>query len=250
MKTLLATTLIAAGLTFSVPAQAFDLESMTDAERSAFRSEIRAYLLQNPEVIMEAVQVLEQRQLAQQAESEAAMLQAAAAELYDDGYSYVGGNPDGDITLVEFLDYRCGYCKRAHPEVAQLLAADGNIRLIVKEFPILGEQSTMSSKFAIAVRQIEGPEAYKLVSDYLMGFRGNVVEESLRNYANSVNMDADAIIDRMNSEEVAAEIAANHRLAQQLQISGTPSFVLDGEMIRGYVPLDTMQQLVSAAREG
>ena len=97
---------------------------------------------------MEAVQILEDRQAAQEAEAGAGMIATNAEALFDDGYSYIGGNPEGDVTLVEFLDYRCGYCKRAHPEVAELLAGDGNIRLIVKEFPILGEESTLSSRFA------------------------------------------------------------------------------------------------------
>lgn len=248
MKRLLATTLLAASLAW--PAQAFDLDNMSEEERAAFRAEIRAYLLENPEVIMEAVQVLEQRQIAAQQAAQDAVLQASAEEIYNDGYSYVGGNPNGDITLVEFLDYRCGYCKRAHPEVAQLLATDGNIRLIVKEFPILGEQSTLASKFAIAVRHVEGDDAYKEVSDFLMGFRGNVTEESLRNYGTTTDIDIDAIMSRMDSEEVAAEIAANHALAQRLQISGTPTFILADELIRGYVPLDSMQQFIAAAREG
>ena len=250
MKRLLATTLLAATCAFGLPAQAFDLNSMSEEDRNTFREEIRAYLLENPEVIMEAVQVLEQRQIAQQAEAEAAFMQANAQAIYDDGVSYVGGNLNGDITLVEFLDYRCGYCKRAHPEIDELIASDGNIKLIVKEFPILGEQSTLASKFAIAVRQIEGPETYKQVADFLMGFRGNVTEETLERVSDDMGLDTDAILTRMDSEDVNAEIAANHALAQRLQISGTPSFILDGEMIRGYVPLDTMQQYVAAAREG
>lgn len=250
MKRLLITTVLAVTYAFGAPAQAFDLDAMSEEERAAFRAEIRAYLLENPEVIMEAVAVLEQRQVAQQAEAEKAVLAANAEAIFNDGYSYVGGNPNGDVTLVEFLDYRCGYCKRAHPEVAELLASDGNIRLIVKEFPILGEESTLASKFAISVRQIEGPESYKKVSDYLMGLRANVTEDSLRRVADDMELDTDAIFANLDSEAVMSEIASNHLLARQLQISGTPTFVLGDQMIRGYVPLRGMQEMIAAEREG
>ena len=149
-------TALMAFLMLSAPALAFDMEAMSDSERTAFRAEIRAYLLDNPEVIMEAVAALEEAQNQAQAQSDIALVQANAADIFDDGYSWVGGNPDGDITLVEFLDYRCGYCRRAHGEVAQLLESDGNIRLIVKELPILGEQSLLASRFAIAAKQVAG----------------------------------------------------------------------------------------------
>lgn len=232
------------------PAGAFDLSAMSDAERDAFRAEIRAYLLENPEVIMEAVDVLEQRQADAQAASDQTLVEVNADALYDDGFSYVGGNPDGDITMVEFIDYRCGYCRRAHPEVAELLASDGNIRLIVKEFPILGEQSVLSSQFAVAVKQIAGPDAYKAVSDALITFRGDINRDSLTRLAEDNSLDAEAILDRMSGPEVAEEIQKTRELAQRLQISGTPTFVLGGQMLRGYVPLDGMQQIVEQAREG
>ena len=107
--------------TLALPAAALDLDEMSEAERAQFRAEVRAYLLDNPEVIMEAVELLQNREAQQQAQADLALVSDNAAEIFDDGYSWVGGNPDGDIVLVEFLDYRCGYCKRAHSEVAQLL---------------------------------------------------------------------------------------------------------------------------------
>ena len=131
------------------PAQAFDVTQMSDAERAAFGAEIRAYILENPQLIIEAVNLLEQQQADAAAQTDLTLVSENAEDLFNDGYSWVGGNPDGDITLVEFMDYRCGYCRRAMPEVAKLLAEDGNIRLIVKEFPILGEASMRSSRFAV-----------------------------------------------------------------------------------------------------
>ena len=149
-------------------AQAADLENMTDADRAAFGAQVRAYLLENPEVIMEAVQVLEERQANEQAQGDVALVANNAAAIFADGYSWVGGNPEGDITVVEFLDYRCSFCRRAHPEVLDLVQGDGNIRYIVKEFPILGENSVLSSRFALAVRAVAGDEAYAEANASLM----------------------------------------------------------------------------------
>jgi len=232
------------------PASAFDPGDMTGREREAFRSEIRAYLLENPEVILEAVEAYEQRRQARQEEADAALIARNIEEIHNDGFSWIGGNPDGDVTLVEFLDYRCGYCRRAHPEIARLISSDGNIRLIVKELPILGEQSVLSSKFAISVRRLAGPDAYRATGDELMTFRGQVTIESLRRLAGDLGLDADAVIAGMDSREVVAEISANRTLARKLRIEGTPTFVLEDEMIRGYVPLEVMQEMVSSVRGG
>jgi len=230
-------------------AGAVDLSTMTDAERAAFRAEVRAYLLENPEVIIEAVNLLEQRQADQQEQSDMALVAANAEELFNDGYSWVGGNPDGDITLVEFLDYRCGYCRRAMPEVAALLESDGNIRLIVKELPILGEASVLSSRFAVATKQIAGDAAYKQVHDALMEFSGEPSEISLRRLAEGFGLSADDIITQMDSDAVTDEISRTRALAQRLQINGTPTFVLQDELLRGFLPGDQMAALVAQKRK-
>ncbi len=221
---------------------------MTDAERAAFRAEVRAYLLEHPEVLMEAIGVLEARQASVQAEAEAQMLASAQDQLLNDGFSFEGGNPDGDITVVEFLDYRCGYCKKAHPEVAELISRDGNIRYIVKEFPILGEQSTLASQFAVATKLVAGDEAYYDVHNTLMAYRGEFSEAALGRMAEELGLDAAPILNVMQSDEVAAILTANRVLGQQLQINGTPTFVVQDEMLRGYVPLDQMQQIVAELR--
>ena len=230
------------------PVAALDLDAMTPEERKLFREEVRAYLLDNPEIIMEAVAVLEAREAEAQAQADVALIADNAADIFDDGYSWVGGNPDGDITLVEFLDYRCGFCKRAHGEVAKLLESDGNIRLIVKEFPILGEQSLLASRFAVATKQVAGDDAYKSVSDALMALSGDVNMRTLRRMANTLGLDADTIEARMDSEEVTDEIRRSRALAQRLNITGTPTFVLEDELLRGYLPFDEMQVIVDDKR--
>ena len=230
------------------PAMATDIITMTDTERDVFRAEVRAYLMDNPEVLLEAIAVLEERQATEEASNDTALLLENADDIYNGGVSYVGGNPDGDITIVEFSDYRCPYCKRAHPEVAELLATDGNIRLIYKEFPILGPDSLATAQFALATLMVAGPEAYEKISNALMEMRGDPSEAALSNMANEFGLNATALLEKMKSPEVAQAIQANRALGQRLQISGTPTFILADQMIRGYVPLQNMRAMVDEAR--
>lgn len=242
-------TALALGLMMSTQAGALELDAMTDAERAAFRLEIRSYLMENPEVLMEAIGVLEQREQAAKAGNDVSLAQNYQDQLFNDGHSYVGGNPDGDITIVEFMDYRCGYCKKAFPEVAALIAGDGNIRYIVKEFPILGEASMLASQFAVAVKIVAGDEAYSDVHNTLMEFRGDVNQTNLNRLAESFDLDVAAITVEMGGSEVAQIINDNRLLGQAMQISGTPTFVVQDQMLRGYVPMAQMEQIVASVRQ-
>ncbi len=230
------------------PAQALDLNAMSDAEKEQFGQQVREYLLENPEVIIEAINILEQRNALAEAQADQELVAANSDELFNDGYSWVGGNPDGDLTLVEFMDYRCGYCRRAVPEVAELLSEDGNIRLIIKEFPILGDASVMSSRFAIATKHVAGDDAYKQVHDALMEFGGEPTEVTLRRISDGLGLDSDAIIEAMNSDQVTDEIYQTRELARRMNISGTPSFVLGTEMLRGYLTADQMIEIANVVR--
>lgn len=247
---ILRSTLLATAAVFTVAsgAQAIDLADMSEEERANFRAEVRAYLLENPEVLMEAIEVLEQRQAMSEAERDTALIAANLAALTNDGHSWVGGNPDGDVTLVEFLDYRCGFCRRAFPEIEELIATDGNIRLIVKEFPILGPQSELASRFAIAVKDIAGDDAYKTAHDALMTYRGQINEEGLARLADELGVDSDAVIQTMSSEAVDDIIATNRALGQSLAISGTPTFVIGEQMLRGFLPVEGLRELVEEER--
>ncbi len=230
------------------PAQALDLNAMSDAEKEQFGQQVREYLLENPEVIIEAINILEQRNALAEAQADQELVAANADELFNDGYSWVGGNPDGDLTLVEFMDYRCGYCRRAVPQVAELLSEDGNIRLIIKELPILGDASIMSSRFAIATKHVAGDDAYKQVHDALLEFGGEPTEVTLRRISDGLGLDSDAIIEAMNSEQVTNEINRTRELARRMNISGTPSFVLGTEMLRGFLTADQMIEIANVVR--
>ncbi len=235
---------------FATTALAGGLGDMTPAEQKAFRAEVRAYLLENPEILIEAMDVLKVREEQAAADRDKAILLAKSDQIFANPNDWVGGNLAGDITLVEFMDYRCGYCRKAHDEVAELVKSDGNIRYVVKELPILGEASLLSSQFAIAVRLLHGDDAYKSAHNALITLRGEPGPETLTGLAADLGLDAGPILAKMGSAEVKAVIEENHALADAMDISGTPTFVLKDVMLRGYVPLDGMQQIVRDAREG
>ncbi len=226
------------------------LTDMSAAEREAFRAEVRAYLLDNPDVIVEAMDVLQQREDMAALERDAQLLQTNSPALFSSPSDWVGGNPEGDITVVEFMDYRCSYCRKAHSEVNTLVESDGNIRYIVKEFPILGPESVASSQFAIAVRMLYGDAAYKAAHDALITLRGEANADTLARLAKDLGHDPDAVAAKMAAPDVMAVIDQNHALASTMDISGTPTFVVDETMVRGYVPLDDMRQIVADQRAG
>lgn len=249
---LLAPALLSLGLAVAatLPAAATDLTQMTEAERAAFDAQVRAYLLEHPEVLVEAMQVLQDRQdLAAQAQ-EQMILSQNQDRIYNDPASWVGGNLQGDITVVEFMDYRCTYCRKAYEELENLVASDGNIRFVLKEYPILGEDSVASSRFAIAVRLLHGDAAYKKAHDALITLRGSPDPETLGRLASDLGLEAQPILDKMGTDEVTQIIADNHALAGLLDVTGTPTFILGKSVVRGYLPEDQMQALVDQEREG
>jgi protein-disulfide isomerase len=244
MRRLAASTALATAL-LALPLHA----EMTADERLALQDEIRAYLLEHPEVLVEAMGILQTREEAAALERDALLVQANSDMIFASPDDWVGGNPDGDITLVEFMDYQCGYCRKAYSEVEELVASDGNIRFVVKEFPILGEASLLSAQFAIAVRQLHGDAAYEGAHDALIALRGEPTAETLARLATDLGLDPEPIADRMDSDAVMAVIEANHALAEKMEISGTPTFVLKDTMLRGYVPLDGMREIVEGVRK-
>jgi protein-disulfide isomerase len=235
---------------FSLQAHALDLGQLSEDDRAVFRDEVRAYLLENPEIIVEALEVLKTKQAEAEQQTDLVLVQNNADALFNAATDWVGGNPNGDITIVEFMDYRCGYCKKAHAEVAELVKSDGNVRLILKEYPILGEESDLAARFAIAVRQLGGDDAYKAAHDTLMTLRGEFSSASLERIATDLGLDAAAVNSRMQAPEVTSVLEANHSLGETMMINGTPTFVVKQTLLRGYLPLDGMRQLLQDERNG
>lgn len=232
----------------ALPAAALDLSNMTDSEKAAFGAAVHDYLMKNPEVLVEAINELQQRQQTEAAKGDQALIAENAQDLFQSSDDWVGGNPQGDLTIVEFMDYKCGYCKKAFPDVTRLLKDDGKIRFVVKEFPILGPQSELGARFAIAVRQVAGDAAYGKVHNALMAFRGDITEASLKKLATDQGLDAAAVMGKMTSDSVTNVIKANYALAQKLKIDGTPGFIIGKDVLRGYAPYDQMKEIVAEER--
>lgn len=242
-------TLLAAMLAAAPAAQAdnIDFSNMNESERAQFQNEVRNYLLQNPEVIFEAIEILEQRRNLATQDADRQLVTANASAIFADGHSWVGGNPDGDVTVVEFLDYRCGFCKRAHPEITEMLERDPNIKLIVKEFPILGPDSVKAGKIALAALEID-PDLYKDLGDELMEYRGNLTEQVAYQIADSVGYDLAKLKELAGSTEIDNRLNDNYQLANALGLQGTPAFIVGNEIIRGYLPVEDMLSAVNDAR--
>jgi protein-disulfide isomerase len=236
-------------LAFSSISIAMDINNLTNADRKVLQKEIRRYILENPDIIFEAADIVRKREAALEVQEDEELIQSNFNEIFYDNYSYVGGNPDGDITIVEFVDYKCGYCRKAAELVRELIAKDDNIRFVVKEFPILGEASLVSSKFAIAVKNIGGPEKYKVAHDILLALTAEPTEIYLRRIAKELELNPEELFEAMQSDLVAQEIDQTGELAQKLQISGTPTFILGDQFLRGFVPLEILSKAIQSERK-
>ena len=235
-------------LAFSSISIAMDINNLTNADRKVLQKEIRRYILENPDIIFEAADIVRKREAALEVQEDEELIQSNFNEIFYDNYSYVGGNPDGDITIVEFVDYKCGYCRKAAELVRELIAKDDNIRFVVKEFPILGEASLVSSKFAIAVKNIGGPEKYKVAHDILLALTAEPTEIYLRRIAKELELNPEELFEAMQSDLVTQEIDQTRELAQKLQISGTPTFILGDQFLRGFVPLEILSKAIQSER--
>ena len=215
-------------------------------DRRAIETVIREYILENPEIVMQAIEKLQERQALAEREADRELVAAAAEEIFEDPDSPVGGNAAGDVTLVEFFDYRCGVCKRVHPIVAELVESDPGLRRVYKEWPILGPESTMAARAALASRE-QGE--YLAFHDALMEARTPLDEDAVMRIAASAGLDADRLRDDMSAPEIEETIRRNHELAARLGLNGTPSFLVGGRIVRGGRDLDSMRALVAEERE-
>jgi protein-disulfide isomerase len=214
----------------------------------AFGERVRAYLLAHPEVIFEAAQLYQQKQQAAQAVAAKQAIATKADEILYDPTAPVAGNEAGDITLVEFFDYNCKYCRSVAPTIAEVLAADAGLRLVYKEFPILGDGSTGAARVALAAaRQDQGK--YRELHEALMRTSGSVTEAIALKTAAAVGLDIDRLRRDMADPAIAAAIARNQALAAELGINGTPGFVIGQEIVPGAVDRGTLEGLVATARE-
>lgn len=220
-------------------------QSFTDSQKSELGDIIREYLLKNPEVLRDAFGELEKRErLAKEEEARKGIVEHKDM-LYNSKLSYVAGNKEGDVAMVEFLDYNCGFCKRAFGDVLAILESDKNLKVIVKEFPILGEGSVFASRAAIASKE-QGK--YWEFHVALMQTRGALDAAKVLEVAKGVGLDTDKLVKDMEAPNVKAEIEETYALANELGVNGTPAFVIDDTLIPGAMGLAALQKQVASVR--
>ncbi|MFA8442189.1 DsbA family protein [Yoonia sp.] len=233
--------LLAAALIFLLPVGAV-AQTMSDDDIKALALEA---IRENPQIIMEAIAILEGQRDEAQAAAQAEFLLGQRSLLENDPNAPSVGNPEGDAVVVEFFDYNCPYCKRAAADVKALLAADSNVRVVYREWPILGEGSVFATRAALAAR---AQGKYDEMHEGLMEMRGRAEEASVLALARSVGLDVDQLVADMQSDAVNNHIATSEQLAQSLGFTGTPSFVIGDALVPGAVPLSELQGYIAEAR--
>lgn len=237
----------AAALAVAAGAPAVAQQALTPEQGEEVDARVRDYILANPEIILEALEILESRRGDAQAMADAQLVFEHGEALLDDGYSPVFGAADGDVTVVEFSDYRCGYCKAAHPHVAELLEGDAKLRLVHKQFPILGADSVFAARAAMAAQSLDRA-AHDRFHDAMMTFRGSLDEAAVLRLASGAGIEEGALRAAMDAPEIAERIRETYALAKELKIEGTPSFIIGDRILRGYVEVEQMRELVAEAR--
>ena len=222
-------------------------QSIGPSDRAEIEMIVREYLREHPEIIVESLEILQAREEAEAAELQRLQLVERADEIFNAPRTPVLGNPEGDVTLVEFFDYQCGYCKRVLDVVFDLKEQDSNLRVVFKEFPILGPASVTAARASLASQE-QG--LYAEFHHELMAYRGTMSDEIIFRLAEDVGLDVDQLRADMESPEISAEIAANLSLAQALGIRGTPAFVIGDRVVPGAVSGDVLERLIAQERQG
>ena len=229
----------------AAPARVLSATAFSPAQKKEIEAVIKEYLLNNPDVLLEAQAALEAKMEKQQNERMAGAIKENAAELFKSASAPVAGNPSGDVTVVEFFDYNCGYCKKAFPDLAKVVDGDKNVRLVLKEFPILSKGSEEASKVALAAR-MQGK--YWEFHRAMLELQGQANEASSLKVAEKVGLDMARIRRDMASAEVRREIDDTRKLAQKMGIQGTPHFLVADKIIPG-APENLTEQIIKYVKE-
>ena len=217
----------------------------SDSQRQEMESIVRDYLLSHPELLQEMSQSLEQKQKQAEDEQRKEGLVKYASQIFRDKSDYVAGNPNGNVTMVEFFDYNCPWCKKDFPDVMALLDEDKELKVVLKEFPILGPDSEYAAKAAIAAGK-QGK--YLQMHSALYQHEGKVTEAIVDEIAAAQGLDMEQLKKDMEDPKTAEIINRNRDLAQSLAINGTPAFVIDDKLVPGYLPKDELANMIKEVR--
>jgi protein-disulfide isomerase len=252
MKTVFAAAFAFLLATAALPAAAQDngqnagqTGGMSLDQKGQIEKVVHDYLMAHPEVIKDALIELQAKEEAQKIDTQTQAVTAHRDALLSDAATPVAGNPIGDVTLVEFFDYHCPYCKAVAEPLAQLLKDDKGVRLVLKEFPILGEDSRLAAKAALAA---VAQGKYWEFHQALLEHRGAFDMDTIKSIAGKVGLDKAKLVADMADAKTQPLIDTNRKLADSLDISATPTFIIDGEVVEGAVPLDQLKALIKKAR--
>ncbi|MCF8199874.1 MAG: DsbA family protein [Sulfuritalea sp.] len=218
--------------------------AISSEQRKATEQIVHDYLLKNPAIIRDALQALQAQEEKAKQKRVIRALKKSTAQLYKDASSPVGGNPKGDVTIVEFFDYNCGYCKRAASALSELVSKDPDVRVIYKEFPILGPQSLVAARAALAAHR-QGK--YVAFHEGLMA-QDQADDAAIKALAEKVGLDYARLEKDMTDPVLMQIVERNYALATDLQISGTPAFIIGERLMPGALELNALAQIVSAER--
>ena len=207
---------------------------------------VKEFIEKNPEVILDSVEAYGDRQQQASAEEQQKAVDAHMEWLENNDILPVAGNPDGDVTVIEFFDYNCGYCKKALDDIVKLMGEDNNIKFVFVELPILGRTSEMAARYALAAKN---QNAYLDYHIGLMQNRGPLTESSMETIAEKIGLDIEKLKADANSDDITKQVAEKAAKASQMGISGTPAFIIDGKLYGGYIGLDRMREAVAEARK-
>ena len=213
--------------------------------QDALGEAIRTYLLENPDVMAEVFENTQKYLIAEDEKRQSEMLKKNSDALYNDERDFSIGSPDAPITIVEFFDYNCGYCKRAFPDIMKLTQKNPDVRVVFKEFPILGPASEQAARVALASK---GDGKYFAIHQGLLNARGSVSGAALSSLIEKHGLNADEIVTRGKNKDIDAHIKDVRNLAQSLGVSGTPAFIIDNQLFSGALSYDDMQSVIDEIR--
>ena len=216
-----------------------------DGQRKEMESIIKDYLLANPELLREMGQLLEQKEKLAENEQRKRALVSNAAQIFRDKTDFVAGNPNGKVTMVEFFDYNCGWCKKGFPEVLSMIESDKDLRFVLKEFPIFGEDSEYAARAAIAaIKQGKYWDLHMAMFQH----EGKLAKESVDEIAAGLGLNMNQLKKDMDDPATAEILVRNRNLAESLAINGTPAFIIDDRLVPGYLPKTELASAINDVR--
>ena len=242
----LAAALAAAAAGAAVHARA---DEFTPAQKKEMGAFIRDYLVNNPDVLKDAIEALDKRDKAVAEAEREKVVSSQSGPLFSSKYQATVGNPKGSATLVEFFDYNCHFCKGALPDVAKLIKDDSNLKLVLKDYPVLGPGSIEAAKVASAARNQLPGDKFWAFHYKLLGMHGPIGKNEALAVARDLGLDMDKLARDTESPEVKAGLDEVMQLADSLQINGTPSFVVGQDVVVGAVGYNQLKDKVDSVHK-